>query len=233
MLVPEVASGAAHELNEVRRACQEAIDRMYRAGVSTVLVLAEAAETRRYASRSAGDFARYGVSDVRVGLGDPLNRNSDPLPLGLLVGAWLLARGDWPLRSFGQTVAAAASPADCVQLGRSLGFDRSDPPGPGEDPRVGVLVMGDGSARRSVRAPGSFHPDAEAFDRSVAAALATADTAALRDLDPGIAEALMAAGRAPWQVLAGVADGRTWRSELLYHDAPYGVGYFVASWSPG
>ncbi|HEX6074870.1 MAG TPA: class III extradiol dioxygenase subunit B-like domain-containing protein [Micromonosporaceae bacterium] len=224
MLVPEVASGAAHELSQLHQACQEAIDRMYRTGVPAVLVLAGAADTRRYAPGSGGDFGRYGVPGVGAGFGDPPHDNADP-PLGLLTGAWLLARGNRPARRFGQTVATTAAAAACGRLGRALDADH----GLG---RVGLLVMRDGSARRSDRAPGAFHPDAEAFDRSVAAALGGADTDALRDLAPGAADTLMVAGRAPWQVLAGAAEGRAWRPELHYHDAPYGVAYFVASWSP-
>ncbi len=56
----------------------------------------------------------------------------------------------------------------------------------------------------------------------------------------------MAAGRAPWQVLAGAAEAadaaqsghsgageRPWHGELLSYGAPYGVGYFVALWRIG
>ena len=41
---------------------------------------------------------------------------------------------------------------------------------------------------------------------------------------------LKAAGRAPWQVLAGAARaaGGGWRGELLHDSAPYGVAYFVS-----
>ena len=41
--------------------------------------------------------------------------------------------------------------------------------------------------------------------------------------------ALVVAGLAASQVLAG-APSSTTKAELLYHDAPYGVGYLVASW---
>ena len=62
-------------------------------------------------------------------------------------------------------------------------------------------------------------------------ALAAADTEALLALDEGLAHELKAAGRAPWQVLAGAAEGAGLDGRLLYEDAPYGVGYFVAAWS--
>lgn len=43
---------------------------------------------------------------------------------------------------------------------------------------------------------------------------------------------LKVSGRAPWQVLAGAAEGGASLSGVLLHeDAPYGVGYVVAAWS--
>ena len=42
----------------------------------------------------------------------------------------------------------------------------------------------------------------------------------------------MMAGRAPLQVLAGAAQGRTWRGALVWDGDPYGVQYAVASWLP-
>jgi aromatic ring-opening dioxygenase LigB subunit len=96
---------------------------------------------------------------------------------------------------------------------------------------VGLLVMGDGSACRSEKAPGYLDERAAAFDASVAAALAAADTAALTTLDEGLAAELRAVGRASWQVLAGAAEGTGLTGTLLYEGAPFGVGYFVATWS--
>jgi hypothetical protein len=97
---------------------------------------------------------------------------------------------------------------------------------------VALLVMGDGSARRGEKAPGYDDPRARPYDDAVARALATADLAALRGLDPGLAAELLASGRAPWQVLAGAAAGTGWRGDLSYYAAPYGVAYFVAGWRP-
>ncbi len=97
--------------------------------------------------------------------------------------------------------------------------------------RVGLLVMGDGSACRSLKAPGYLDERAEGYDAALARALGTADTAALAALDPGLAAELKAEGRAPWQVLAGAAEGAGLTARLGYQDAPYGVGYLVASWS--
>src|SRR5699024_8611139 len=96
---------------------------------------------------------------------------------------------------------------------------------------TGLLVLGDGSNRRGARAPGGNDDRAADFDESVAGALATADVDTLRDIDPELAAELGAGGRVPWQVLASLPTGEHgWRAELLYSDAPFGVGYHVAVW---
>lgn len=231
MLVPEIAQGASPELEPLRAACLEAIGRLCAAEPSAVLVLGAGPETRRYPASSFGDFGRFGAADLRVGLGRHNCAGASKMPLPLLVGAWLLGEstrqaaapsGRDTLR-LGAAVAVDSAPEACAALGRRLVDD--------SESRVGLLVMGDGSARRTDKAPGHHDGRAAGFDEGVAAALAAADTDALSRLDPDLAVELMAAGRAPWQVLAGAADGRAWRSELLYADAPYGVGYFVASWA--
>jgi len=148
------------------------------------------------------------------------------LPLSLLVATWLLRRCFHPgspvmYSMFGVDRTAHAD--QCAQWGRNMG---SDSP-------WALLVMGDGSACRGIKAPGYDDPRAPGFDDAVASALASADVDALLALDPVEAAELRVAGRAPWQVLAGAARaaGTGWRAELLYNEAPYGVGYFVASWS--
>ncbi|MPZ82804.1 MAG: hypothetical protein GEV28_21340, partial [Actinophytocola sp.] len=69
---------------------------------------------------------------------------------------------------------------------------------------------------------------------AVHAALAAADPDALLALDVDLAAELGAAGRAPWQVLAGVvgADGRRWKSVEARQLVPFGVAYHLAVWDP-
>ena len=60
-------------------------------------------------------------------------------------------------------------------------------------------------------------------------ALRDGDMAALASLEPGLARDLLATGRAAWQVLAGAMSApRAPAGQVLYADAPLGVGYFVA-----
>lgn len=117
------------------------------------------------------------------------------------------------------TIATDASAEECAALAGRLAT------GP-----YALLVMGDGTACRGLKSPGYDDSRAQPYDESVARALATADVDALLALDPDLSAKLMVAGRAPWQVLAHAAAGRSWRASLTYDDAPYGVAYFVASW---
>jgi hypothetical protein len=218
LLVPELAAGAAAELADLRAACLDALCALVAAQPETLVMVGSGASDARFEGTPGGSFAGFGAPGVTVGDG-PDGR----LPLSLLAGAWLVeqtAAAGLPRTSI--TVAADAPPAACRALGSELA---SDPR------RVALLVMGDGSPRRSEHAPLHLHPRAEVFDRVVVDALTGADTEALAALDPDLAAELGAAGRAPWQVLAAAAPGR-WRAELRYAAAPYGVGYVVANWLP-
>jgi aromatic ring-opening dioxygenase LigB subunit len=122
-----------------------------------------------------------------------------------------------------RAVAQDASPEECARLGASLAAGGT---------RTALLAVGDGSARRNMRAPGHFDERAEPFDASVERALAAGDMTAIARLDAGLARELMATGRAAWQVLAGALGstrpGATGPGEILYADAPFGVAYLVA-----
>ncbi|MFK0256104.1 hypothetical protein [Streptomyces sp. NPDC090445] len=235
LLVPEVAAGAAAELGDARTACSDALAVLAasRPDLLVVVGAAEEGESGPYPQGADGSFRRFGVGvDVRLGDRDK-NRDGDgdgdggagarPLPPSLAVGAWLLDHARWgaaPLEAL--AVPEALDTDRCLRTGRELAARAA---------RVALLVMGDGSACRTVKAPGYLDERAAPFDAAAALALADADTAALAALDAGLARELQAAGRAPWQVLAGAAEGAGLGGRLLYEDAPYGVGYFVAAWS--
>ncbi|KJY28672.1 class III extradiol dioxygenase subunit B-like domain-containing protein [Streptomyces katrae] len=223
LLVPEVAAGAAAELDEARTACSDALAVLAasRPDVLVVVGSADAEHQGPYPQGSRGGFHGYGVdAEVRLGEGEEGPR---PLPASLAVGAWLLGRARWGAAPVeGLAVAASLETGRCLETGRELAA---------ADERVALLVMGDGSACRTLKAPGYLDERAAAFDAAAGRALGSADTDALAALDPVLAAELQAAGRAPWQVLAGAAEGAGLGGRLLYEDAPYGVGYFVAAWS--
>ena len=220
LLVPEVASGAAPELDDLRTACLAAVDALSTA--STIVVIGSAAPAVpyglvRFPAAAGGSFAAYGAPGVRIGSGDPV------LPLSLAIGGWLLeqSKATGLPRTY-VAVPTSATPDECLGLGREVAT--------GND-RVGLLVMGDGSARRSEHSPVHLHPRAEIFDTTVASALQHRDLDVLAALDPDLATELQAAGRAPWQVLAGALESATLTPDLTYNAAPYGVGYLVAAFT--
>ncbi|MCE4946846.1 MULTISPECIES: class III extradiol dioxygenase subunit B-like domain-containing protein [Streptomyces] len=228
LLVPEVATGAAPELDPVRAACRDALGVLAAARPDRLVVLAPTTDggttEARYPQGSTGSFRGFGVDlDVTLGAAGPTPSGGPQLPPALAVGAWLLSwadRWEMPVEGFG---VPESLPGDrCRPLGRELA---------GSAPRVALLVLGDGSARRSVKAPGYFDERAEAFDAGAARALGAADTAALEALDERLAADLMVSGRSCWQVLAGAAEGAGLRGQLLHEEAPYGVGYAVAAWT--
>ncbi|MFI7239368.1 class III extradiol dioxygenase subunit B-like domain-containing protein [Streptomyces cyaneofuscatus] len=225
LLVPEVAAGAAPELDPARATCLDAVG-VLAASRPDLLVVVGPADGRTAAAYPAGghgSFRGFGVGlDVTLGEPDPAAQGP-ALADSLAVGAWLLDRARWagaPVE--GLAVDGRSPAAECARAGQELAARAG---------RVALLVMGDGSACRTLKAPGYLDERAEAFDARAAEALGSADLAALDALDETLAYELKAAGRAPWQLLSGAARGAGLDGRLLYEDAPYGVGYTVAAWS--
>jgi hypothetical protein len=125
----------------------------------------------------------------------------DPLPLPLAVGAALL--GDRPHRLWGVPS--------------------------GELPEApSYLVVADGTAKRTLKAPGHLDERAEGFDAAIEQALAAGDPEGLLALDEQLAAALWVQGLPALRAAAGLAG--PWQAEVLYAGAPFGVGYVVATW---
>ena len=218
LLVPELATGAAGELDPLRAACREAVRRLLATGPDHVVVVGAGPAAGRFPPGTTGTLAGYGVpvtaslptDHTRRGVSVAPGPAAEPvLPPALTLGAWLLAR--------------AGVPCSGVAVTAGTTVDLPDAPA--------FLVLGDGSARRSERAPGYVDPRAGAFDAAVEAALASGDAAGLRDLDPALGADLLASGVPAWRAVGtALAPAAPLEAELLYAEAPYGVGYFVATW---
>ncbi|MER6826715.1 hypothetical protein ABT352_12065 [Streptosporangium sp. NPDC000563] len=209
LLVPELAGAAASELDDLRAACAAAIGALRGAGADEVVVVGGADRTAAYGADAAGSLAPWGV-DVRGGEGEPV------LPLSLTIGRRLLDAERLTASGF-HAISFDASPGECAALGERLAATAG---------RVAMLVMADGSACLTEKSPGYLDPRAKPYNRAIVEALARAEIPAL---DPGEAAVLWVAGRAALQVLGGCRGAL--RGEVLYDDAPYGVGYFVARWT--
>ena len=212
VLIPEVAAGAEDESADLRRACRDALEGMLASRPEVVLVVGDGVPPDvRFGPGDAGDLRGFGV-DLVVPFSGRARPGGRRLPLAHTVGAWLLDQAGHGGARLG------VGPAD---LGAALAFL----PGP-----VGILAMGDGSARRTAKAPGYLDPAAEPFDAAVAAALSSGDPAALAALDPAAGERLLAAGTATWRAVGAALRGRQPIARLHHDAAPYGVGYLVADW---
>ncbi len=215
-----MAGRAAGELDDLRAALADALDRTVAARPDLLVIVGSGPVTRLFEPAAVGTLAGFGLP-LAVRLDGAPAADPPSLPLSLTMGAWLLARQRVGVPRMGRSVAAGLPAMDCAALGASIA---------GSTARVGLLVMGDGSARRGDKSPGYADPRAEPFDVSITAALAAADPAALLAVDVDLAASLLAAGRAPWQVLAGAAAGCEWLGHVTYDAAPYGVQYTVATW---
>jgi hypothetical protein len=234
-LLARELTGQAEVLPELRAACAAAVGSLAAAGPDVIVVTGPDEKTAGWDPEGRLDITAFAPAGV---LGPRAGRPAAGVPLSLGIGARLLDEAGYTGPRALHGIAALAAPDDCLRLGDQLARSA---------PRVALLAMGDGSARRSVSAPGYLDERAAPFDAAVERAVRAADLAALATLDPDLAAELMAVGRPAWQVLAGAlgpagaggdpaaAGGLTpgrLRTEILYCDAPLGVAYLVATLAP-
>jgi hypothetical protein len=209
-LLARELTGLDPVIPELRQACAAAAERLVKAGPEVIAVVGLGRRTAVWSVPGGS------VPGRPVPGGPPL-----PLPLGL--GARLLDEAGYSGSRVLQSVHSGEPAAACLRLGAGL-RTISD--------RVGLLVMADGSACRSLRAPGYLDPRAAAFDAVIADAVRSGDLAPLRAMDSDLARELLVADRPGWQVLAGAMPGRAPGTEILYEADPFGVFYLVA-WLAG
>jgi hypothetical protein len=87
------------------------------------------------------------------------------------------------------------------------------------------LVVGNGSAMRTEKAPGHFDERAEPFDRALGESLRTGRPA----VDVALARELWASTDAIVELAE--LDDDLGEAEVDYDDAPYGVQYWVVRWT--
>jgi hypothetical protein len=214
LLCPQLTGGRP-VLPELRTACAQAVGRLLGREPDLVVVVGPGAATGTWDAGSRLDLSAFAPAIADSGTG--------AVPLALGLGAMLLDqagyRGPRRLQAVGQDEPAGA----CAELGAELA---------GSGARTGWLVMGDGSARRTLKAPGYLDRRAAGFDAGVERAIRAGDLTALLELDESLAGDLMATGRPAWQVLAGAMPAPAPAAEVLYCDDPFGVAYLVAYLHP-
>jgi hypothetical protein len=240
-------TGQAEVLPELRAACAAAVARLLAAAPDVVAVAGPAEATGSWDPAGELSLASFAPA-LRAGGLAPLDnskkRDADwsdagrpdagqpaaapALPLALGIGALLLDEAGYRGPRTFQGIAEAAPVAGCLALGRQVAASA---------PRVALLAVGDGTARRSASAPGYLDERAAPFDEAVERAVRDGDLPAIAALDPALAAELLAAGRPAWQLLAGALpagrpDAGRPQTEVLYAGAPLGVAYLVATLIP-
>ncbi len=195
----------------LREACAEVTARLVDADPDVIIVVGSASETSAWDSASRVDLSAFAPA---------LEAGGTPgLPLSLGLGALLLDQAGYSGLRVLQAVGEREPTARCAELGDKLSASVG---------RAVLLVLGDGSARRSLTAPGHLDERSAPFDARVERAIRDGDLAALAKVDEALARDLMATGRPAWQVLAGAMGTGQPATQVLYADAPFGVTYLVA-----
>jgi hypothetical protein len=143
--------------------------------------------------------------------------------------SWLVSRHPTALR----LVAAPLRPADAARgvtspAGERVGRHLLGEAGFGgrlDGGAEGVLVVANGTAKRTEKAPGHLDPRTAAFDAQVERALREGDRALLAALDAEVAEELWVHDFPVLVALGDLLGGRP--LELDYSGDPYGVQYWV------
>jgi hypothetical protein len=216
VMVPELASGAAAELADLRGAVFEAAarlpDRWLAVGVGpTDAVLG---------ADAVGTFAGYGA-DVEVRLAPGGSGHPTELPLCALITGWVRGRTSPHARAEVRVCAHDDGFDAALARGRALRAELDD-----AADAVGVLLVADGANTLTPPAPGGYDPDSVPGQAALDDALAGGDAAGLGK------RAGAAVGRVAYQVLAGLTGSAPVTARELYRGAPYGVGYFAGVWIP-
>jgi len=212
LLLPAVEVSGDNVTTALRAACAAAVGDLLALRPEVVVVVGDGpGPGERFGAGDAGDLRGFGV-DVEIPFEHQVRPGGRRLPVPHTLGAWLLEQVGFA------GVRVGVGPADLGQVVRDL-------PAP-----VGVLAMGDGSARRSVKAPGYLDDAAAPFDAAVARALGSGDAGSLAGLDEVEGARLLATGVPVWRAVGAALAGRRITARLHYDAAPLGVGYLAASW---
>lgn len=218
LLLPGLA-GAQDPVPHLRAAIAAEVARLVASGVEEVLVLAEAVPGGEHEVT-----ARLGLHRWGVGAGTAGRPDGEPsqVPLPFAVASVLLGAAGHTGRRRWVAVPAGTDAREAAAAGAALARAGGG--------RTGLLVLAEGSARRTEKAPGHLHPRATAFDDALLDAVRT-DLGGVLALDPALAAELWVHGLAAWQALAGALVGTDQPArglDVRWSGDPFGVLYVVA-----
>jgi hypothetical protein len=223
-LLARELTGADPVVPELRRACQDAVAAALAAKPGLVALVGTAPAARRWDPAGELDLSVF-APPLRASHSDGVRAPDrrpvpDGLPVALGLGGRLLDQAAYRGPRVAYSVAEDLTPDDCGSLGGYLA---------GLDERVALIAMADGSARRTLKAPGYLDERSEPFDAGVEEIIRSGELGGLLRVDASLARELMATGRPVWQVLAGAAAGQQAAVRVHYRGDPFGVLYLAAS----
>ena len=219
VIVPGL-SGHTMPAPEVRSAALDAIQRMIDAGVDEVIVLAEADRDGLFDSTAPWGLHRIGGLHPFSEAGAVFDQL---LTMPLAIGASTLRDAGWTGTTYFHALERTISADAAAEVGRGLGTTKRS---------VGLLLLGNGSACCTEKAPGSFHPQANEFNTNLVAMIRQGNRAAMMALPTQGAAEQLSDIRVPLQVFAGATPEHRLVSSIGFTGDFAGVYYICATFLP-
>jgi hypothetical protein len=235
LLIPEVAAGAAPELEVLRRIALQRIHDTVEVSDRLMVIAGSRSVDSVGLMKTPSLASLRPIGLDRVVFLQPWSSQQaevherEEIPLAVSVAGWLLSQvdGDIP-RQFvvvpSQTSVNGAVVSDVFgEIADSAGG------------RLGVIVVGDGAATRTPKSPGAFVDGAIAWDDQWLAAWHKVDCDWFTDpARSDEAQMFLVDGVGAWSFAAALIAGTAhqWMGCVDHHEDPYGVMYSVGGWNP-
>jgi MEMO1 family protein len=248
IMLPEVGRGEEKAIQATIAALKQAAQHLRTSHPDTLIVLSPHAPfhpqsfTVSISSVEEGDLRRFGAPEVAISVStdhtfiEALAHTSSPLRLTTKAGP--LDHGTLiPLRfilndTFHPPIVriglAGVSREIHIALGQHLVEVANQ-----LHRRIAIIASGDLSHRLKVDGPYGFDPSGPRFDAQVIHALEHNDLDALRRINPVLCEEAGECGYRSLLILSGALSKVPMMSKVLSYEGPFGVGYGVATFTPG
>lgn len=213
VMVPEL-SGSLHPAAEPHEAMLRAVGGLLDAGPEHIVVIAEGEGDATFGTDATWALHRLGGGRAQPGEGA-----GAVLPIPLALGASMLRQAGWTGSVEYRSIQHGAPASNAFALARDLIASPR---------RIGLLLLGNGSACSTEKAPGSLHPEAGAFNAELLRVIGSGDLAQLRLLEPSTFVDQRSDAWLPLQVLAEVSAGRSVAARVDFADDFRGVFYLCA-----
>ncbi len=251
LLAPGIGKDKRNALDATLRAYVEVEERLYSAGVETIVMMSPHAHSypdafsANVAPEYAGTLKTFGDHETTVRMASDvqlLNRiqtyfreseklpftltSSDELDYGFTIPLLLLTKHMKNVRL--APIAPSLLDAQThVEFGKMLKEILQEDPS-----RIAFIASADLSHKLDEQSPAGANVEGPAFDATIRSKMKTIDIDALLSMDPEAIEAAGQCGYRPIMTLAGLLDGMNLDIKELCYESPFGVGYLTALFEP-